>query len=470
MRILFIDCAFAGISGDLLLSSLASIVGIDSTEQYLKKIITKISPDHSIQIKFDSKISQGIKGTYLNLEIPHQHNNKPHAEMDEIQIANIDLHHHHIEQNHIIIQPKSDIQHQHPHQHPHQHDHTGQHHHDYSIQDQKQDLEHALDVENISPLAKNYAKTVLNQIIEAEAEVHGIDPEKVHLHEISALDTVLDIAGTTYLLDKLGVFNKINPTQVYFTPIAVGGGTVTCSHGILPVPAPATSIILTKNHLQLQYGPVNTELATPTGVSLLAGLVALTSATQVSHPPGLQIEKQGIGVGTKSLDNRPNILRIYQGSILQNGLTDFSEPVFILETNVDDVSGELLGFVMEKLIKGGAHDVSFISATTKKNRPEYIIKVITEESLISQLTKILMEETGTLGVRVREERRICLPREIIERKIVLEEKEFTIRVKRSFSPAGEIFQEKVEFEDIRKIAEELGLPFRQVDRLVKKML
>jgi uncharacterized protein (TIGR00299 family) protein len=289
----------------------------------------------------------------------------------------------------------------------------------------------------------------------------------VHLHEIGSIDTIIDIAGTLFCLTQLKVFEKINPTKIFFNTIAVGGGTVTFSHGTLPVPAPATAKILQKYNLQYHYGPIDTELATPTGVSILALLSHEKYAIQTIPPAEIKITQIGIGVGAKDFPKYANILRTISAETSQHLFLEHSigkeYPIHILETNVDDVKGEILGHLVEILMQKKAMDVSLIPCTTKKNRPGIIIRVICMPETTEELITTMILETGTLGVRISKELRYCVDRDSIVKEIELSGQMFKIHIKRAFGPNNNIIQQKIEFEDLKHISEVLKIPIRMIE-------
>jgi uncharacterized protein (TIGR00299 family) protein len=471
MRFLFLDCAYAGISGDLLVSSLSGLIDSKILVKYLNTIVTQLPHLPHIEIDLIGKLSHGIYGNYLQIslrsspieaDIPAA----SQSESDESQTSQ-NKHHHHPADNHSHAHHEKSPLLEQNHFLP---DHSHSNHSHYSVTDLQRDLDVALNIHPFSPKAKKFAKDVLFNLITTEAKIHNTAIDAVHLHELSSADTILDIAGTSFLLEHLGVFSEQSALRVYFSPIAVGGGTVKCAHGILPVPAPATTALLEQNHLNYQHGPVDTELATPTGVALLGELVHLGLAIQGVPSRTYQILKSGIGVGTKDLPDRPNILRSFLCESPDQFQLGPVEPVLILETNIDDLSGEYLGSLMNQLLTAEAYDVSFIPCTTKKNRPGIIVKIIAPLTQKEILSQILFRETGTLGVRIREENRLCMPRELVTREISIDGHSFSVRIKVSRFPSGEIFQEKIEFEDLQQIATALQISVREAEKRVRALL
>ncbi|MFX0133951.1 MAG: nickel pincer cofactor biosynthesis protein LarC, partial [Candidatus Hodarchaeota archaeon] len=244
----------------------------------------------------------------------------------------------------------------------------------------------------LSDMAKEYALSVVQILINTEAKIHNTTPEKVHLHETGSADTLVDSIGSAVALEGLNLFNNVT---WFILPVAVGSGKIKFSHGLISAPAPATLEILSSNNIEITGGDINEELTTPTGAAIIASL----KAKSISRLPNMKIKSIGYGTGTKTFPNIPNIMRVITG--YQKEKFSNTDEVVILETNLDDVSGEILGHAIKTLIdEGQANDVCIIPTITKKNRPGHILKVITDSINEEELIKILMHETGTLGVRV----------------------------------------------------------------------
>lgn len=425
---LYIDCGHTGISGDLILSSVGSLSGIDELQNFLRKVVEKIAPNLNITVNLEEKPSFGIRGTYLNMVIPK--NQKSH--------------------DHQISSHSTE---------PH-----------YDMEDFDQDLDNALKVFDFQSKAKEYINQVKELLMTVESEVHGIPKDQVHLHEIGAIDTIIDIVGSAFCFQKLGVFAESNATSIFFPPIAVGGGMVKFSHGTFPVPAPATARLLEQNQLCYKYGPVDFELATPTGVAILSVLKKMKLAIQKRPDIALIMKTHGIGIGTLQLENIPNILESFLGETVSSRTGVSEEKILVLETNLDDVRGEIMGNLISILLEKKALDVSIIPCTTKKSRPGFILKVIANPVDQDMLIRTIMEETGTLGVRICEEQRKCLNRDIIETEITLDNQKFLIHIKRALDKNSLILQEKLEFDDLKKIADLLHLPIRIIENRVKNLL
>jgi len=309
----------------------------------------------------------------------------------------------------------------------------------------------------LSKEAKQFALNSTNTLVETEARIHDEPIEEVHLHEAGSVDTPADIVGTAVAADDLGIFNM----KVYSTPVAVGGGLFKFSHGTVSSPAPATLEILRSKNFPFKGGPVESELATPTGVSILVNL-----ANEIVHfYPSMKAIKVGYGAGTKDFEEIPNVLRIVLGEPVDYNLV--RDEIMILETNLDDVTGEVIGHAMNRLLLEGAKDVSVIPIFTKKNRPGQIVKVITDKQNVERLSRILIEETGSLGVRIYPCERRILTRELIPVEIEIDGLKELVRVKVAKDRKGEIVQVKPEYEDARRIAEKTQKSLRKVMKAIE---
>ncbi len=312
----------------------------------------------------------------------------------------------------------------------------------------------------LSVKAKEFASKVIHTLVSAEADLHKTSFDDAHLHEVALVDTAAEILGVAVALDDLGLFDS----KIYSTPLAVGGGTFKFSHGIVSSPAPATLAILQSKNFPFHGGPIEAELATPTGVAILVNLVDEVCRFYPSITP----LKVGYGAGTKEFPEIPSILRITLGNSADGGLV--REEVAVLETNIDDATGEILGYTLDKLLNEGAKDVSIIPMFTKKNRPGQIIKVIAEQKDVPHLSKVLIDETGTLGVRVYYCERHIINRELHSVDLLLMGNKETVRLKVAKNVKGEIIRIKPEFEDLKRLAEKTKKPLRELSELaVAKM-
>jgi len=298
----------------------------------------------------------------------------------------------------------------------------------------------------ITPDIMKLSKNVFNTLAKAEACVHGTTIEEIHFHEVGAADAVADVIGAAYSFHKLGMDNKM----VYGMPVALGGGRIKSIHGMLSVPAPATLEIL--KNVPVFGGPVNQELTTPTGAALLVNMVDKFT----NYYPLLTNKKIGYGAGKMEL-TFPNVLRILDGNPEIE-----TDHVSILETNIDNVTGELMGHIFNVLSQYGARDVSIIPTTTKKNRPGYLLRVIAKPMDCDTLSEVIIRETGTLGVRVIPYvHRNITSRKIIPVQVDINGKKVEIRIKVGMI-GNEIISVKPEYEDARKVSEENGISLKDV--------
>jgi hypothetical protein len=314
-------------------------------------------------------------------------------------------------------------------------------------------------IENLklSVEAKRFASESINTLVNAEARVHGKSIKEVHLHETGSADTPAEIVGTAVAFEDLNLFN----TKVYSTPVAVGGGLFKFSHGVVSSPAPATIDILLSKGFPMIGGPVDSELATPTGVSLLVNLAHKV----IRFYPPMKPTAAGYGAGMKDFAEMPNVLRITLGESLDYKL--LRDEILVLETNLDDVTGETIGYTVNRLLQEGAKDVSVIPVFTKKNRPGQILKVIADRADMEHLSRILIDETGTLGVRIYPCERRILDREFVSIDILIDDMEELVNVKVARDSEGKIVQIKPEYDDVKRLADKTSKPLREIMDLVE---
>jgi uncharacterized protein (TIGR00299 family) protein len=301
-------------------------------------------------------------------------------------------------------------------------------------------LHHILDLiaqSGISDRAKQNASAVFQRLGEAEAKVHDISIEKVHFHEVGAVDSICDIVGACIGLDLLDV------GAVYCSPVNVGSGTVKTEHGILPVPAPATSELLQGKPIYAR-GP-SLELTTPTGAA-----IATTLAADFGALPPMRVIASGYGAGDHDFAEHANVLRVLIG---ESSGAEESTTVAVLEANIDDSSPQVLGYAMERLLEAGALDVTLASIQMKKGRPGTLLSVIARPEDREALARLIFEETSTLGLRIHQAERRVKERHSVE----VATPHGTVRIKiaddGAFAP---------EYEDCRKLARETGIPLKQI--------
>ncbi len=317
-------------------------------------------------------------------------------------------------------------------------------------------LKDSLSALGLSKSAEKFAIRTLKTLADAEGKLHGEDARNVHLHEAGSIDTIVDILGSACAFDDLGIFDDV---RVFTTPIAVGGGSFSFSHGKVANPGPAVLEIAKQYKLPIVGGPVQAELATPTGVSLLANLVDET----IKFYPMMKPLAVGVGAGRQDFKTVPNILRLTLGESNSKLPT---EEIVILETNLDDITGEHLAHASEVLMDSGAKDVTIIPAIAKKGRPAYLLRIISNASKAEDLAEKIMLETGTLGVRITTAIRHIALRDVVRVPVNIAGKKFSVSVKVSRNSKGDAIAIKPEYEEIKKLAKKLDVP---VIRLTKEV-
>jgi uncharacterized protein (TIGR00299 family) protein len=304
------------------------------------------------------------------------------------------------------------------------------------------EIEEILSRGKLTPAQLGLALRIFRRLAEAEAAVHGVSVDEVHFHEVGALDSIADIAGAAIALDLLGV------EKFTSGPVAVGGGTVKCEHGVMPVPTPATAELL--KGVPLRPCPVKSELTTPTGAAILTSIV-----TEFVEMPAITVEHVGHGAGSKDFLEQPNLLRVFVGRA-EAPVAD-ADTVWVLETNLDDVPGEFVGYCFEQLFAAGALDVWTTPIQMKKNRPGILLSVIAAEAKLVELEAILFRETQTFGIRRHRAERHKLQREAI----TVETPWGPVRCKRGRRQGSEPIVTP-EYDDCARIARENKVPLHQV--------
>lgn len=302
------------------------------------------------------------------------------------------------------------------------------------------EIRRLLETSRLPPAVRKRSLAVLERLARAEARVHGVPVEEVHFHEIGAVDTLVDVVGFVAGLERLGV------TRVFASPVPLGSGMVQTEHGLLPVPAPATIALLAEVHAPTRPHPAQTEILTPTAAALLAELATF------AYPP-MRVRAVGYGFGEKEFP-WPNAVRAWLGELEER---PGREEVVLLECNLDDATGELLGYVMERLFAAGALDVWFVPVQMKKNRPGVILSTLARPERVDALLGLILRETPTLGVRVQPVERAVAER--AERAV--ETPWGPVRVKEKWLD-GERVSVSPEYEDCARIARERGIPLEEV--------
>jgi pyridinium-3,5-bisthiocarboxylic acid mononucleotide nickel chelatase len=306
------------------------------------------------------------------------------------------------------------------------------------------DIRDMIKISQLKKCVQDRAIVIFKIVAEAEAKVHGKSVEEVHFHEVGAIDSIIDIVGAAILLDCLDV------KYVVSSPLVLGSGTVQCAHGVLPVPAPATALIL--EGVPCFAGNVKGELTTPTGAAILKSV-----CNDFKYIPEMKIKKVGYGAGDMVLDS-PNILRVFLGEMTAIKSAD----VWVIETNLDDEKGNVLGFLSELLFAKGALDVFFEAIFMKKNRPAFKISIICEQAHKAELANVVLQHTTSFGVRMYACERMVLARELVDVKM---DDGQVVRVKAGYQD-GKILKLVPEYVDCVEYAKKMNLALGEVFSLV----
>jgi uncharacterized protein (TIGR00299 family) protein len=412
MRIAYLDC-FSGISGDMFLGAL---IDAGVSPKLLEDTVTTL--DIGARLEISKVVRAGISATKVDVYA--------NGEKDLPRGVFLDQHGH---------------DHPHEHSHDHGHSHEHRHHHGRTLTE----IRHIIEKAAISSNAKSIAIKVFETLGRAEAEIHSTSIDQVHFHEVGAIDAMVDIVCAAVGAESLAVEAWV------CSPLNVGGGTVKCAHGTLPVPAPATLKLL-RNAPVYSSGP-QVELVTPTGAAIVK-----TLSTRFAPFPAMKIEKAGYGAGIRDFPEHPNLLRITIGEAEP---TDRANPsndsITVLEANLDDLSPQVLAYAMERLLAEGALDVFSVPVQMKKSRPGALLTVLAKMEDANRLTKTIFAETTTLGVRRREEQRQTLSR----RWETVDTTWGPVRIKIA-NMNGSVSNYAPEYEDCRTLAEAQHVPLRTV--------
>jgi len=305
-------------------------------------------------------------------------------------------------------------------------------------------IEQARVERGLSPRAAQMAVRIFRRLGAAEAKVHGVPLEKVHFHEVGAVDSIIDIVGSAIGCDLLGI------EQFASAPLNVGGGKVKTEHGILPVPAPATVELL--QNVPTYSSGIERELVTPTGAAILA-----TLATNFGAQPAMCVAAIGYGAGTAQLAEQPNVLRVMLGETVPAQATPWDETITVIEANLDDMNPQIYGYFAEKALAAGALDVYATPVQMKKNRPGQLVTILCAPEKSAVLIELVFRETTTIGLRTWPAQRRILQREMV----TVETSLGAVRMKLS-RQNGHVLNASPEYEDCKRLAEERGVPLKDV--------
>ena len=429
MKTLYLECAM-GAAGDMLTAALLELTG--DRQAFIDKMNALGLP--GVSVAAEPAVKCGITGTHVTVTVDgveeeagdvHEHEHEHHHDHD---------HHHDHEHEH-----HHEHGHEHEHEHHHDHDHSHGHHHHASMAD----IEALINGLDISDRVKADALAVYALIADAESRVHGRPVTEIHFHEVGTLDAVADVVGVCLLMEQL------SPDRVMASPVHTGSGHVHCAHGILPVPAPATALIL--EGIPSYGGQVRGELCTPTGAALLKHFVS-----RFGDRPVMTVEAIGYGMGKKDFE-QANCVRAVLGESEGE-----RETITRLECNLDDMTAEDLGFAMEQLFTAGARDVYTQPVGMKKNRPGILLSVICASQDADHLAEVMMKHTTTLGIRRQD-----MSRYFLRRKIETVSTEYgPVRVK--YASGMGVSRAKPEYEDIAALAKEHNVPLSTVREAAMK--
>ncbi len=398
MKILYLECKM-GIAGDMLASALLGL--FEDKEKMLDKLNAMRVP--KVTYKLEKSEKCGITGDHLSVLIDGE-------EEESVDISDSE---HHYENDH---------------DHEHKHEHCHDHHHGHTLYD----IEEILESLEVPKGVRSDIREVYELLAEAESRVHGVAVSEIHFHEVGNLDAVADIAAVCYLMHEL------DPDKVIVSPINVGSGQVKCAHGILPVPTPATALLLT-DVPSYSSDRIRGELCTPTGAALVKYF-----AFEFGPQPVMAMNKVGYGMGKKDFE-QANCVRAILGTAHED-----ADLVVELSCNVDDMTSEEVGFATEMLMEEGALEVYTIPIGMKKNRPGFIITCMCREDKKEKLIKEIFKHTTTIGIRENTSSRYILSREIVKADTPYGE----VRIKKS--SGFDVNRSKLEYEDLAGIARRTG--------------
>ena len=419
VKTLYLECAM-GAAGDMLTAALLELV--PDRQAFVDKMNALGLP--GVRVSAEPAVKCGITGTHIKVTVSGE------EEISE------DVHDHH-DHEHYHDYHDHDHDH-HGHDHEHHHDHEHGHHHHTSLQD----IAAIIDGLDVSGRVKADAKAVYALIAGAESRVHGHPVEKVHFHEVGAMDAVADVVGVCLLMEQIGA------ESVCASPVHVGSGHVRCAHGILPVPAPATALLL--EGIPTYGGSVQGELCTPTGAALLKYFV-----TSFGDRPVMAVQSIGYGMGKKDFE-RANCIRVFLGESESR-----REQVTRLECNLDDITGEAVGYAMEQLFHAGAYDVYTQAIGMKKSRPGILLSVICSPENADELAALIMKHTTTLGIRRQD-----MTRYILQRTVETVDTPYgPVRIKKA-SGMG-VSRSKAEYEDLATLADSNHVSLETIRKAIK---
>ena len=421
MKTLYLDCGM-GAAGDMLTAALLELT--PDPDGWIGRLNALGIP--GVEFRREKSVKCGITGTHVSVLVHGEEEGEAHGHNHE--------HAHGHEHDH-----------EHGHEHSHDHEHGHEHGHDHGhFHRGMEEIRHIITGHmQLPPKAETDVLAVYGMIAEAESHVHGVPVSEIHFHEVGTMDAIADITAVCLLM------NELRPDEVVVSPVHTGCGQVRCAHGILPVPAPATAYIL--RGVPAYSDGTRGELCTPTGAALLKHF-----ATRFGNMPVMAAERIGYGMGKKDFD-AANCVRAILGESGDDADTD---TVLELSCNVDDMTGEEMGFAMERLFEGGAREAFTVPVGMKKSRPGTLLRVICDPGDREEMLRLIFRHTTTLGVRSAVTKRYVLDRRIRTEETPLGE----VRVKESSGYGTQ--KRKYEYEDLARIAKEKGLSLSEVRKMI----
>ncbi|OIQ48734.1 hypothetical protein BerOc1_03486 [Pseudodesulfovibrio hydrargyri] len=434
MKILYYDC-FAGISGDM---NLAAMIDLGVEPEYLRVELDKLGLGEEFGVDVTPDARNGIHGTRVDVRLAveahdhghdHDHHHAPHAAHGHGHTHD-HAHHHDGHEGHVHAHEDGDVTR-----------HAHRPHRNFS------DIRKIIMESGLSDEVKETSLGIFRRVAEAESRVHGKPVDEVHFHEVGATDSIVDIVGAAICYHRLGV------DAVWVSPVELGSGFVRCAHGVIPVPAPATVEIL--HGIPTVSGGTDMESTTPTGAAIVAEL-----ADEFTSAPAMTVVKTGYGVGHRESLLRPNLLRVHLAEVARSSLSRTSR-ARLLQCNIDDMTGEMLGHAMDLLLEQGAMDVHFTPIIMKKNRPATTLSLLCAEADEARFKDLLFRHTTTLGVKS-----LALEKTELERRFdILDTPLGPVTMKRALID-GEVLRSKPEYEECREMARRNGIPLAEVYALI----
>jgi uncharacterized protein (TIGR00299 family) protein len=431
-RVLYFDC-FSGISGDMTLGALLDAgLPLADLQRALGSLALGEAHVHARKV-----LRAGVSATQFTV---HEHGHETAGHEHGHEPSGHDHSHDHA---HHDDGAQGHQGHDHDgHQHAHDHDHGHRHEHPHRS---LPEIFAIIDRAALSAGGRDRARQMFERLAEAEAAIHQMPIDQVHLHEVGALDSIIDIVGTVFAMEWAGA------DRVVCSPLNIGGGMVQSAHGLFPVPAPATVKLL--GNAPVYGGAIQKELVTPTGA-----LIATTYATSFGPVPAMTVERVGYGAGERDHASTPNVLRVLIGEAAADSAS--AERVTVIECEIDDMNPQIFGVAMERLYAAGALEVFYVPVQMKKNRPGTLVTVIAPPSRRTAIADVIFRETTTIGLRHYEVERECLAREIVP----VETPVGTVRFKVA-RRHGRVVNATPEFEDCARIAAAGELSVKEVQAI-----